>query len=92
LEADRKVVGDIFKELQGISKEKNKATIRIGFTGPPGVGKSTFIETFGKNLVVQQRKKVAVLVLFILLFLFKFISFQGHRSKFQQIRWLNTWR
>ena len=35
-------------------------SIRIGITGVPGVGKSTFIETFGKYLTAQG-KKVAVL-------------------------------
>lgn len=35
-------------------------SIRIGITGVPGVGKSTFIEQFGKLLVAQNRK-VAVL-------------------------------
>jgi LAO/AO transport system kinase len=35
-------------------------SIRIGITGVPGVGKSTFIEAFG-NLATQQGKKVAVL-------------------------------
>lgn len=35
-------------------------SIRIGITGVPGVGKSTFIETFGKHLTAQG-KKVAVL-------------------------------
>ena len=35
-------------------------TIRIGITGVPGVGKSTFIETFGLYLI-SQGKKVAVL-------------------------------
>jgi LAO/AO transport system kinase len=35
-------------------------SIRIGITGIPGVGKSTFIETFGCYLI-QQGKKVAVL-------------------------------
>ena len=34
--------------------------IRLGITGTPGVGKSTFIEAFGSYLV-QQGKKVAVL-------------------------------
>jgi LAO/AO transport system kinase len=65
LEADRKIADGIFKELQATSKEKNKATVRIGFTGSPGVGKSTFIETFGKHLIAQQQKNVAVLVLYI---------------------------
>jgi len=35
-------------------------SIRIGITGVPGVGKSTFIEQFGK-LIVQKKHKVAVL-------------------------------
>lgn len=35
-------------------------SIRIGITGVPGVGKSTFIETFGKHLT-SKGKKVAVL-------------------------------
>ncbi len=35
-------------------------SIRIGITGIPGVGKSTFIETFGQYLI-EQGKKVAVL-------------------------------
>jgi LAO/AO transport system kinase len=34
--------------------------IRIGVTGVPGVGKSTFIETFGKH-ITQQNRKIAVL-------------------------------
>ena len=37
-------------------------SIRIGITGVPGVGKSTFIETFGK-LLTRQQKKVAVLAI-----------------------------
>lgn len=37
-------------------------SIRIGITGVPGVGKSTFIETFG-GLVTDQNKKLAVLTI-----------------------------
>ncbi len=36
--------------------------MRIGITGVPGVGKSTFIETFGLSLV-QQGKKIAILAI-----------------------------
>lgn len=36
--------------------------VRLGITGVPGVGKSTFIETFGKYLT-QQQKKIAVLAI-----------------------------
>lgn len=37
-------------------------SIRIGITGVPGVGKSTFIESYGKHLT-KQGKKVAVLAI-----------------------------
>jgi len=37
-------------------------SIRIGITGVPGVGKSTFIETFG-NFLIEKGKKVAVLAI-----------------------------
>ena len=37
-------------------------SIRIGITGVPGVGKSTFIESFG-NLVVEQGHKLSVLAI-----------------------------
>lgn len=45
--------------IQGCLPHSNKS-IRIGITGVPGVGKSTFIEAFGKHLT-QLGKKVAVL-------------------------------
>ena len=41
---------------------KSGNSIRIGITGVPGVGKSTFIEAFGK-LLTSQGKKVAVLAI-----------------------------
>ena len=37
-------------------------SIRIGITGVPGVGKSTFIEAFGKHITAQN-KKLAVLAI-----------------------------
>lgn len=45
--------------LEKCIKHNNK-TIRIGITGVPGAGKSTFIEAFGKHLT-KLGKKVAVL-------------------------------
>jgi len=45
--------------IQKCLPHANKS-IRIGITGVPGVGKSTFIEAFGKNLT-SLGKKVAVL-------------------------------
>lgn len=54
-------------EHQKLSQELLKAVLpetgkskRIGISGTPGVGKSTFIEAFGK-LLTSQNKKVAVL-------------------------------
>ena len=37
------------------------ASIRIGITGVPGVGKSTFIESFGMYLIRSLNKRIAVL-------------------------------
>ncbi len=37
-------------------------SVRIGITGVPGVGKSTFIESFGMQLI-EQGKKVAILAI-----------------------------
>ena len=45
--------------IQGCLPHANKS-VRIGITGVPGVGKSTFIEAFGKHLT-SIGKKVAVL-------------------------------
>jgi LAO/AO transport system kinase len=47
--------------LEGILPHTGKS-IRIGITGVPGVGKSTFIESFGKTLTKQQ-KRLAVLAI-----------------------------
>ena len=47
--------------LESILPYTGKA-IRIGITGVPGVGKSTFIETFGKYLTMQG-KSIAVLAI-----------------------------
>ncbi|MHA6249731.1 methylmalonyl Co-A mutase-associated GTPase MeaB [Pontibacter sp. CAU 1760] len=38
-------------------------SVRIGITGVPGVGKSTFIEAFGTFLIQEQHKKLAVLAI-----------------------------
>lgn len=38
-------------------------SIRIGITGIPGVGKSTFIETFGLYLTREEKRTVAVLAI-----------------------------
>jgi len=56
LETDSKLAGDLVQELLPYAGN----SIRVGITGVPGVGKSTFIESFGKMLV-EKGKKVAVL-------------------------------
>lgn len=38
-------------------------SLRIGITGVPGVGKSTFIEALGLDLIEKHKKKVAVLAI-----------------------------
>lgn len=40
-----------------------KSSLRIGITGVPGVGKSTFIDSFGSWLVAEKQKKVSVLAI-----------------------------
>lgn len=56
LEKHREKVRQII-ELAGFPK---KESIRIGISGSPGVGKSTFIESFGK-ILTSKGKKIAVL-------------------------------
>ena len=56
-----KHVKDAKALITGCLPYANKS-IRIGITGVPGVGKSTFIEAFGKHLT-QQGKRVAVLAI-----------------------------
>jgi LAO/AO transport system kinase len=56
LESDKLLAKQIVQEI--LPQAGN--SIRIGITGVPGVGKSTFIEAFGKYLITQG-KKVAIL-------------------------------
>ena len=51
---------DLAREILQACVKVNKPSIRIGITGVPGVGKSTFIENFGK-LLTSKGHKVAVL-------------------------------
>ena len=48
--------------IRAITPNAPKNTIRIGITGSPGVGKSTFIESFGQYLT-SIGKKIAVLAI-----------------------------
>lgn len=57
LPTDRAVARELLTALQA---DVPQGTLRIGITGVPGAGKSTFIEAFG-SLLTAQKKKVAVL-------------------------------
>jgi len=59
LNTDHRVIAN--KVLSGISRPK-ELSIRIGITGSPGVGKSTFIEAFG-TMICNKGHKVAVLTI-----------------------------
>lgn len=61
LESDNELATQIIDKLMPYTGN----SIRIGITGVPGVGKSTFIETFGLFLTEldNQNKKVAVLAI-----------------------------
>lgn len=56
LESDKILAKEIIQAI--LPKSGN--SIRIGITGVPGVGKSTFIEVFGKHLI-DQGHRVAIL-------------------------------
>ena len=56
LETDKILAKEIIQAILPASGN----SIRIGITGVPGVGKSTFIEAFGKHLI-NEGKKVAIL-------------------------------
>lgn len=54
----REIAEDLLKNLMPFTGN----SVRIGITGVPGAGKSTFIENFGK-LAIENGKKVAVLAI-----------------------------
>lgn len=58
LPQDKTLAQDLLEQLLPHTGQ----SIRIGITGVPGVGKSTFIEVFGKN-ITDQNKKIAVLAI-----------------------------
>lgn len=60
LATHRTLADQLFHQLN-ILKPQPSSTIRLGFSGAPGVGKSTLIETFGSHLVDAQKLKLAVL-------------------------------
>ena len=62
LESTRLDDKTIAKELISLCLPHSGNSIRIGITGVPGVGKSTFIEAFGK-ILLNEGKKIAVLAI-----------------------------
>lgn len=58
LPEDQLLAGEVLNSI--LSRTGN--SLRLGITGAPGVGKSTFIESFGKTLI-QSGKKIAVLTI-----------------------------
>ena len=61
-ESTRKDHQEYSKRILQRLSDKPKNSLKIGLTGTPGVGKSTFIETLGLQLI-QDGKKVAVLAI-----------------------------
>ena len=58
IDSDQELANKILAKL----KNKNNDSIRIGITGVPGAGKSTFIESFG-NHITDLGLKLAVLTI-----------------------------
>ena len=58
LEQDKQIAKELIKKCIPFSGN----SIRIGITGVPGVGKSTFIESFGE-ILLKENKKIAVLAI-----------------------------
>lgn len=62
LPAHRGIAQQIIAECQKFTSENKMKTMRIGITGVPGAGKSTFIESFG-GIVTEKGHKLAVLAI-----------------------------
>ena len=62
LPAHRKIAHDIIERCQLYCSEKKMESMRIGITGVPGAGKSTFIEAFG-SYITDAGHKLAVLAI-----------------------------
>lgn len=63
LESTKTEHQQLAEELIELCLPLSGKSIRIGITGVPGVGKSTFIESFGKYVIETHNKKVAVLAI-----------------------------
>lgn len=56
VESSKKEHHDLAQEIVEACLPLSGNSVRIGITGVPGVGKSTFIEAFGLHLIEQQNK------------------------------------
>ncbi|WP_448529564.1 methylmalonyl Co-A mutase-associated GTPase MeaB [Raineya sp.] len=63
IESQRNEDEKLAKEVLGAVLPYTGKSIRIGITGVPGVGKSTFIESFGLEIVKNTENKLAVLAI-----------------------------
>ncbi len=59
LPADQELAQQVINRLLPYAGQ----SIRVGITGAPGVGKSTFIEALGNYIIQQYQKKLAVLAI-----------------------------
>ena len=55
-ESTRQDHQDYSKFMLDKLKKNSKNSLKIGLTGTPGVGKSTFIETLGLQLIQNEKK------------------------------------
>lgn len=62
IESNKDTDRPLSRELISLCLNEKETTVRIGISGSPGVGKSTFIESLGQALV-EQNKKLAVLAI-----------------------------
>lgn len=62
VESNQNKYFEIGRKVLDLCLPHSENSIRIGITGVPGVGKSTFIESFGLHLI-EKNKKVAVLAI-----------------------------
>ena len=49
---DRELTENLLSSLPSPSED----TLRIGISGPPGVGKSTFIEAIGQKIIEEKKR------------------------------------
>ncbi len=61
--AESTKVSDTVLAKDIIASSQKKQALRIGITGIPGVGKSTFINTLAQKLSIHNNKKIAILAI-----------------------------